>query len=159
MQKFQAEMQASRDELHKKWGDLANKMGTLVEDLVVPNIEPIVEKYFGMEEEADIRMVRQKRRHFKDRSKSREFDVVAIYQEHVFLNETKSKPKAADIDAFIKVKQEFFDFFPECSGKELILIFAALYVDESVIKYASKKGVYVLATKGNTMDILNFKEI
>jgi hypothetical protein len=32
------------------WGELANKMGTLVEDIVAPNIPRIAKRYFGAEE-------------------------------------------------------------------------------------------------------------
>lgn len=36
--------------MNRQWGDLANKMGTLVEDVVAPNIPRIAQNYFGCED-------------------------------------------------------------------------------------------------------------
>ena len=36
MMDFKDEMKVSRKELNKRWGELANKMGTIVEDIVAP---------------------------------------------------------------------------------------------------------------------------
>lgn len=47
LEKFIEEMKADRKDMNKKWGDLANKMGTLVEDLIAPASGPVIEKYFG----------------------------------------------------------------------------------------------------------------
>ncbi len=39
------EMQKFKDEMAKKWGDLANRLGTLAEDVVAPSILPFAHKY------------------------------------------------------------------------------------------------------------------
>lgn len=36
MTRFEKEMRASKREMDKKWGDLANKMGTIIEDILAP---------------------------------------------------------------------------------------------------------------------------
>ena len=36
MQSFKDQSIADRKSMNKKWGDLANKMGTVVEDIVIP---------------------------------------------------------------------------------------------------------------------------
>ena len=41
------EMREFKKEMNKRWGELANKMGTLVEDIVAPNISGIAREYFG----------------------------------------------------------------------------------------------------------------
>jgi len=42
-------MRISGKRADRKWGDLVNKMGTLVEDMVAPNIPGVAEEYFGTE--------------------------------------------------------------------------------------------------------------
>ena len=39
-----------KKELNKKWGELANKMGTIVEDIVAPGLKGVGARYFGIEE-------------------------------------------------------------------------------------------------------------
>ena len=47
MDKFKEEMRADRREMNKQWGALANKMGTLDEDLISPAVRPILVRYFN----------------------------------------------------------------------------------------------------------------
>jgi len=47
MKAFKDEMREFKREMNKCWGDLANKMGTLAEDIVAPNISGIAREYFG----------------------------------------------------------------------------------------------------------------
>lgn len=49
MKDFKDEMKADHKKMNKQWGDLANKMGTLIEDIVAPAVDPVVKKYFGRE--------------------------------------------------------------------------------------------------------------
>jgi len=49
------------------------------------------------------------------------------------------------------------DYFPEYKDKELIPIFASLVFDDNLIKYASRKGLYLMAYREwDYMDIINF---
>ena len=159
MTEFKEEMRTDRVDLNKKWGELANKMGTLVEDIVVPNIIPLAEKYFGVQQEPEDFMVRRRKKHSKDKSLRREFDVIAVYEDMIFLNETKATARQAYLDQFVESIPAFFEFFPEYSGRKIVPIFASLYVNEDTVKYATQKGIYMLATKGDTMDILNFEAV
>ncbi|MBC7320940.1 hypothetical protein H5T89_09870, partial [bacterium] len=78
MKDFKDEMRAFKDKINedrrrmnKQWGELANKMGTLVEDIVAPNIGGVAKRYFGCED-FDFFAIRVKKRNTKDRSRSRE---------------------------------------------------------------------------------------
>lgn len=114
MRVFREEMQADRQAMNKKWGELANKMGTLVEDIVAPNQPRIFKDYFGVAfDELDLFALRLQKKHRSERSKRREFDAVGISDRFVFINETKSKPDRRDIDSFAKVIGEVADYFPE----------------------------------------------
>jgi len=153
------EMKEFKVEMNKRWGELANRLGTLAEDFVAPNIPFIAQKYFQCPEEAELFMVRCKKRHSKEKAKRREFDIIALYEDKVILNETKSTPRQQYIDDFAEFLPQFFEYFPEYSGRELIPIFASLYVNKQTVEYATRKGIYVLAIKGDSMDLLNYSQL
>lgn len=43
---FKNESQTDRKNMNKQWGDLANKLGTIVEDIVAPQLAPHSENLF-----------------------------------------------------------------------------------------------------------------
>ncbi len=45
MRDFKNEVRRDPKEMNKKWGELASKMGTLVEDIIAPAVRPVMEKY------------------------------------------------------------------------------------------------------------------
>ncbi len=153
------EMQEFKNEMNKKWGELANRLGTLAEDFVAPNIPFIAHKYFQCSTEPDFITARSMRKHSSDKSRIREFDVIAVYEDKVILNETKSTARQDYINQFAEFIPQFYEYCPEYAGKQLIPIFAALYVNEQLIDYATKKGIYVLAIKEDTMDLLNYQQV
>jgi len=158
LEAFKEEMNEDRKKMYKMWGELANKMGTLVEDIVAPNIPRIAKEYFGAEE-LDFLGVRIRKRNVKDRSKMREFDVIAMWNDKVIINETKSTLKVEYINEFMNVLREIEDYFPEYKGKEIIPIFSSLYLSDEIVKYLTKKKIYAMALKDDTMDLLNFEKI
>jgi len=147
-----------RKEMNKRWGDLANKMGTLAEDIVAPNISGIAREYFGCSDIKDF-MVRRRKKNTKDASKVREFDVIAVCDDKVIINETKSNPKIEYINEFINVLKEIYDYFPEYRGKKIIPIFSSLYIPEDLVTYLTKNRIYAMAMKDDTMDLLNFEQV
>ncbi len=169
MEDFKEDMQASREasakemkefkeEMAKKWGDLANRLGTFAEDVVAPNIVPLAHKYFNCPPQPIDFMIRSVKTHSKDPGRVREFDSYAVYSDTVILTETKSTPRSEYINSFAQAITEFYDFFPSYTGKKLIPIFASLSVPENIIKHATRKNIYVMALKGDTMDILNYSD-
>jgi hypothetical protein len=158
LREFKEDIRQDRIETNRKWGELANKMGTLVEDMVIPNIGGIAKRYFKCED-FEFFASRVKKKNTKDRSKQREFDVIAVCDDRVIVNETKSTPRTNYIDDFIMVLNEFYDYFPEYKGKKLIPIFASLYLQDDVVKHLTKNGIYAMAIKEDTMDLLNYESI
>ena len=158
MRAFKEEMREFKREMNKRWGELANKMGTLVEDIVAPNISGIAREYFGCSDIKDF-MVRRRKRNTKDASKVREFDVIAVCDDKVIINETKSNPKIEYINEFINVLKEIYDYFPEYRGKKIIPIFSSLYIPEDLVTYLTKNRIYAMAMKDDTMDLLNFEQV
>jgi hypothetical protein len=147
-----------RREWNKRWGELANRLGTIPEDIVAPNLPRIAKEYFQCEEIDDV-IVRRWVRNKKDRSKRREFDVIVVAGDTVILNETKATPKIEYIDQFLKVLPEITDYFPEYQGKRIIPVFASLYLQNDIINYLTRHTVYAMAMGDETMGIVNFQEL
>lgn len=158
MKDFKDEMKGNWIKAFKQWGDMANRLGTLAEDVVAPCVREIGEKYFGLKDEDDF-MVRRFKRKKADKGKRREFDVICVYGEAVILAEVKSTPRIQYIDDFIKVLKEFDEYFTEYKGRKLIPIFASLYLPDEVIDYLTKNKIYAMAARGDMMDLLNFEKV
>ncbi len=160
MQEFKEWSKQNIKELNKKWGDLANKLGTVVEDIVAPALSDVIKKYFDCENPIAIaqRIVKRKP---SDLSKVREFDVIVDCGDVVILNETKSNPTQKNAQRFVEFVRsgEFFEYFPEHAGKKIVPIFSTLNMPENVKRYLSKNNVYAMGMKGEYMDLLNFDEV
>jgi len=154
--KFKDEMRQDRKKRNQEWADLAKKMGTIVEDMVVPNVVWIGEKHFKLKDYDDF-IVRRKRKKPEDRSREKEFDVILVYRDKIILNETKSNPGMEYIKDFIDfIKSgEFYEYFPEYKDKKLLPLFASLYIPEHILKHLSKNNIFAMGIKEDTMDLLN----
>jgi hypothetical protein len=72
----------------------------------------------------------------------------------------RSTPKVEYVDEILMKASQFKKFLPEYENKELMPIFGSIVFPENVIKYASKKGVYLMAYREwEYMDIVNFDEV
>ena len=161
MRDFKTEMLAFKDEtredrkrMNKQWGDLANRLGTLAEDVVAPNIPRIVKEYFNCDTILDF-AVRRRVVNSKEPKKAREFDAFTVCNDFLLVNETKSTPKIEYIDAFIESLKEVYDYFPDYRDKKIIPVFSSFYLPEDVVTYLTKNKIYALGMKDDTMEILN----
>ena len=153
MRAFKDEMRVFKDEMNKKWGDLANKTGKMVEDLVYPSFERIVREQFDLElERIDIRV----KIRLKDGSQT-EYDAIAVAEDLIFINSTRSSLNKRDVDDLLAQLMEFRKFLPEYREKKAVGVLASLGVDESVLRYAEKKGFLVLAVGSEIMEVKNSK--
>ncbi len=148
-----------RREHNKRWGELANKMGTVVEDIVAPSLRRIVLDNFGFGE-VEFFAPRVEKQH-PVTGQAREFDVVAAGAKAVLLNETKSTPTLDRVEAFVEfVKSgQFFEYFPEYRGRALKPVFSSLSIPESLVAYLTRQGVYAVAMGDEVMQVLNLKEV
>lgn len=157
MCEFKNEVRQDRKAMNKQWGELANKMGTLTEDIVVPAVRPAIKRYFN-QELSDF-MVKRKRK-IKASGLEGEFDVIAVSDDKVFVVEVKSSPDENYLNEFVKKMDRFVTLFPEYADKQLIPVFAGLRFEPDMTELASSKNVYVLAYREwDYMDILNFDKV
>ncbi len=148
---FKDESRRQQRQMNKKWGEISNKLGTLVEDLVAPSLPRVIEE--RLNEHAYDLMVRLKRQLPDGRVK--EFDALVITPECACLNSTKATLRIADIDSFVADIAAFRSFFPEHDALPLVGILASLAVEKSVLAYAEKQGFLVLAVGDELMEIKN----
>jgi len=153
MSEFKKDARQETRRMNEQWGNIANKMGTLVEDLVAPSIPRIIKENFN--QEVTDMMIRRKRK--LTSGKVKEFDAIAVTEDRVYLNGTKSTLKNRDVKDFVEDIKEFREFFPEYDNYKIIGILASLYVDVSTIKYAEKYVFLVLAVGDELMEVKNNK--
>ena len=158
MRAFKEEMREDRKKAFRQWGEVTNKMGTLAEDFVAPCVREIAERYFGCSDEEDF-MVRRYKRKPKEKSKRREFDIIAVYEKLVVLVEVKSTPRLSYIDEFVAILKELPEYFPEYSGRRVMPVFASLYLPDDVVAYLTKNGIYAMAIRDDMMDLMNFEKV
>jgi hypothetical protein len=148
---FKEEAQRDRRQMNRKWGELAYKMGTLVEDLVAPSLPRVAKELFGCKE-PEIFTVRMRRRKGPD---TMEIDCLLVCGDTVLINETKSNLRISDVDELMVKLKEFTQFFPEYGNRKIAGIIASLYVDQNIVQYASRQNILVMGMGDETMQILN----
>ncbi|MBK1702127.1 hypothetical protein [Thiococcus pfennigii] len=151
MRTFKDESVQERRHMNKQWGDLANRLGTLVEDIVAPNLPRIAETLFGCTN-PDLFAIRIRRRFD---GASREYDALLACGGVLLVNETKSRLLDSHVPAMLEKLAEVPSVFPEYAERHCIGLLATLYPDTSVVRLATRHGLLVMGMGDETMQILN----
>ena len=134
-----------RREMNKRWGELANKMGTVVEDIVAPSVRRLARDEFGC---GDLQFfsTRGTVTRSDDHSFTREFDALYVGARAVLLNEPKSSPRI-DARAFSEFLQsgDFARYFPQHRELPIVPAFTSLSIPESIVTYLTRRDIYALA--------------
>jgi hypothetical protein len=150
MRAFRDEARAENREMNRRWGELANRLGTLVEDLMAPSLPRIVKEVLGIE--VDDLFVRYRRRR---NGQTYEYDAIARAGDLAVLNYTKATLSSRDVDRFVEDIERFREIFPEHADRPIIGVLAALSVESSVLAYAEKTGLLVLGVGDQVMEVKN----
>src|SRR5438552_18005364 len=94
-----AEMRQWRIDSQKKWGEIANKLGSFAEDIVAPNIPRIGHQIFSIDGESKdlFSAARLRLQHPQDRSRMREFDYIYATNRGWIVVESNNDPKLKDV--------------------------------------------------------------
>lgn len=152
--RFQDEMRQARKELDKKWGDLANKMGTIIEDILAPNLRRLAREHFRFVTIDDF-MIRRSRRRPTPPGEESEFDTLVVGADAVILGESKSNPSLEYADEFAAKTATFFDFFPEYRGRRLIPVFGSWAIPDRVVDRLTAHRIYAMRMGEETMELAN----
>ena len=149
-----------RRQMNKRWGELANKMGTVVEDIVAPSVRRLAREvfecgvlvYFG---------TRQTVTRDDDRSRTREFDALYVGTRAVLLNQTKSSPRSEDARAFVEFLRsgEFGKFFPQYRELPIVPAFSSLSIPDDMVTYLTRHRIYALAMGDEALQVLNLQAV
>ena len=152
MKVFKDEMRESRRAMDKKWGELARKMGTLIEDIFIPSLDLAIEKYFGVDVE-DL----MPRRKIRKKDETLEVDILAYAGEKAFVVEVKASPNRLEyVYDFIEKLQELPEFIPQIKDYRVIPIYAALDMEKGTINLLTKNNIYAMIVRGDILEIVNF---
>lgn len=151
MRSFRNRSEREHREMNRRWGELANKMGTMVEDLVAPSLPRIIRECFDLEVTD---LMPRRRKKFPD-GRIFEFDAIAVTDKLVALNSTKSTLRGTDVDGFVAEIAQFREVFPEYAEQPVVGILASLAVDDNVLNRAEKLGFLVLAVGDQVMEVKN----
>ncbi len=145
-----------RREMNKRWGELANKMGTIVEDIIAPSLRRMAREEFNCGEEHFF-SARISRVCSDDSGLRREFDVLYIGAQAVLLNETKSTPRSEDVRAFVDFlnRDEFALYFPEFQEMAIVPVFSSLHIPADLVTYLTRNRIYAVAMGEEVMQTLN----
>ena len=151
MSGFKTRAEQDRWDMNRKWGELANKMGTMVEDLVAPSLPRVARELFDCEE-PELFTVRMKRR---KGPRTIQLDALLVCAGVVLINETKSTLDSRDVESMTAKLEAFDEYFPEYSGRRCKGVIASLYVDSSVVTYATSRKILVMGMGKEAMQVLN----
>jgi len=143
--------------MNKQWGELANKLGTLVEDIFAPSVDIAIQNYFKcIPDVIDVRkLVRKDER-------SLEIDILALCrkEKRAFIFEVKSNPDRVEYIEWFKEKLRAIDeFLPELEGYEKVGIYGGLMIREETVKRLTKEGIYAMEMRGDILEIVNVEEV
>jgi len=151
MRVFKDETVRDRQRMNKQWGDLANRLGTLVEDIVAPSLPRVAQEQLGCEapELFAVRVVRRLG------GETREYDAMLVCPGWVLINETKSRLQEQHIEALLEKLADLSRFCPEYADRRALGVLASLYPDPGLVNRATRRGVLVMGMGDEAMQVLN----
>ena len=149
-----------RREMNKRWGELANKMGTVVEDIVAPSVRRQAREVFDCGELRQF-WTRMSASRSDDPSRTREFDALYVGTRAVLLNETKSSPRASDARRFAAFLEsgELACYFPQYRKLPIVAAFSSLSIPDDLVTYLTRRGIYAIAMGDEAMQVLNLDAV
>ena len=164
MQEFKNEMREFKDwskknieNLNRQWGNLANKLGTLVEDIFAPSIDIVIKKHFKIAPDRIYTNLLVRKN-----GDELELDIVAssVKEKKLFVVEVKANPDREEyVERFQRKLSMVFEYLPEYAGFELLPIYAGFSMKENTVKKLSQLGIYAMVVRGDILEIVNFDDI
>ena len=156
IEELKAEAARDRKAMNRRWGELANKMGTVVQDIVAPSLRRIARDELGCGDERSF-SVTMSRVRSDDPHYRREFDALYVGTRAVLINETKSTALSEYASRFVEFLRsgEFALYFPEYRELPLVAVFSSLRLPEDVITYLTRNGIYAVSMGEETMQVRN----
>jgi alpha-galactosidase/6-phospho-beta-glucosidase family protein len=143
------QMKETDRQLNKRFGELSNRFGDMVEYMVLPNL---ITKF----EELGFTFTKANRTEIKDREHQLFMEIDALLEngDKVMAVEIKTKPSGDDINDHIERMEKLRVYADLHNDKRIYLgAIAGVVFSGSNKIYALKKGLYVLEPSGETFKI------
>lgn len=137
-------------EVSRQIGQLGGRWGEFVEGLVAPACETLF-----AQRSIPVHAVSSRIKAKLSGGRHMEIDLLVVNTDVVMLVEVKSDLKQEDVRDHLKRLAEFKEFFPYHADKRIMGAVAGIVVDESVAKFAIKKGLFVIVQSGDSVPLAN----
>jgi len=157
MREFKDWSKKNIENLNRQWGNLANKLGTLVEDIFAPSIDIVIKKHFKIAPDRIYTNLLVRKN-----GDELELDIVAssVKEKKLFVVEVKANPDREEyVERFQRKLSMVFEYLPEYAGFELFPIYAGFSMKENTVKKLSQLGIYAMVVRGDILEIVNFDDI
>jgi len=147
---FDRQMKESKDEFNKRFGEMTNRFGEIVEYMIAPNLKEKF-KEFGL-----VFQRSNKDTEFADFDNNIKFEVDIILENghKAMLVEVKTKLSTEDVKDHIERLEKMRKYADLHNDKRTFLGAVAGVVTPSNVKdFALNKGFYVIEPSGNTFNI------
>ncbi|MDI6736480.1 MAG: hypothetical protein QME42_09885 [bacterium] len=156
--KTEKELKETFKQLAKELGGIGGGLGRAAEGLTAPSV-PKVFKKLGIRVDA----VYQRVKALHDGQVKSEIDLLCPARRNgsalILVGEVKAHLTNENIqDFFDESLISFKENFTEYKDRDVVAFVSGLNVQENVIKFAQKKGLYVLIPFGETMRLANSKD-
>ncbi len=153
MERMEKQAEKDREWMRKKWGEMAQRLGTLTEDIFAPGI-PYLARSLGFKVKKRMLDVEYK----KDGS-SNQYDAIVVAedesgQERVLVAEVKSRLRSEHFEEFRKKLENLVAYEPAYQGK-ILPVLASLKIPERLIETANRRGVLLVSMGGEYLEALN----
>jgi hypothetical protein len=142
-------MRESSERLNRKMGELGNKLGSVVEHMIIPDIEKKFNKmgYTFENVSTNLKM--------KDPSGNTyaEVDIILENGDYVMLIEVKTDLKSEHIKEHIKRMETIRSRGRKWGDKKLLGAVSAAIVEKNVREYAKRSGFFVISQAGENLRI------
>ena len=140
-------------ELNNLYGGIGESNGRFSETYIYSSLKKT--RSFGGVEYQDIQKTRRRRKKTTDSTKREgEFDIYMYNGSSVALIEVKYRVRKKDVDDLINRKMvNFKSLYPEFNGYNFYLGLAGMSIDDDVENQARAKGIGLLKTQGNELEI------
>lgn len=154
MSRFEHEMRASKRELDKKWAELADSMGTLIEDLVAPCGFQLARAVFRTEE-AETCAIRIRRKRPQRPGEMIELDLLAVGPTQALVVEAKRRMNSENAAQFREKASSLAEYFPDYANRKVHCAVASPYIDPSVVTFLNRERIYGITMGEETMEVVN----
>ena len=136
-------------EMREQYYDLIKSLGLFAEIMVHPSTMPLFTQRGILLNGVSCRLTAQRN------SDTMEIDVLGTGPKAVVAIDAKSRLATEYVKDFLERLPDFFEYYPYYRGLKLFGAVAGLRVDANAVRYAYKKGLFVLAPSGYELQILN----